>query len=248
MGSLVQLYGDALTRIVAAMHATGAFDDLLEQLARDELVSSLLILHGLHPLTTEARIEQALTKVRPYLGSHGGNVELVGLREGVARLRLEGTCHGCPSSQITMKLAVERAIEEAAPEIVGIEVEGQPAAAAEVYQLGGGAGEWRELTATPALAPGELALVELDGAHLLLARLDQTLYAYQDACPTCGASLGEAGVVGGVLTCPSCGRRYDLHHAGREVTGASPHLEPVPLLATGDAVKIALPLPQPCRS
>src|SRR5689334_3324392 len=83
VGSLVQLYGDALTRIVAAMHETAAPEHLLEQLAEDELVASLLILHGLHPLTTEARIERALGKVRPYLGSHGGNVELVGLRDGV---------------------------------------------------------------------------------------------------------------------------------------------------------------------
>jgi Fe-S cluster biogenesis protein NfuA/nitrite reductase/ring-hydroxylating ferredoxin subunit len=247
VGSLVQLYGEALTRTVEVMRAAEG-GRLLGQLAEDELVASLLILHGLHPLSTEARIERALESVRPYIGSHGGNVQLVALRDGVARLRLEGSCHGCPSSQVTMKLAVERAIEDAAPEVVGIEVEGQPDTGDALYQIGGAAGEWRELDASPALAPGELAPVEVDGAHLLLARIEQGLYAYLDACPACGALLGDAAVTGVALICPSCARKYDLQHAGRETTQGDQHLEPVPLLAANGVIKIALPARQPCRS
>lgn len=62
--------------------------------------------------------------MRPYLGSHGGDVKLLGVADGVVRLRLERSCHGCPSSTVTMKLAVEKAIAEAAPEIARIAVEG----------------------------------------------------------------------------------------------------------------------------
>ena len=87
-------------------------------------MASLLLVHGLHPYDVETRVEQALDGVRPYLGSHGGDVELLGVTDdGVVRLRLLGSCDGCPSSSVTLKLAVEEAIEAAAPEVDGIEVE-----------------------------------------------------------------------------------------------------------------------------
>ena len=133
---LMRLYGAGLNRILEIVHeeigesgeagesGAAAADRFFDRLADDGLVSGLLVLHGLHPLDLETRILRALDRVRPYLGSHGGDVTLLGVDEGVVRLRLEGSCHGCPSSTVTMKLAVERAIEEAAPEISGIAVEG----------------------------------------------------------------------------------------------------------------------------
>src|SRR4029450_9981803 len=76
------------------------------------------------PKDTETRVVEALDKVRPYLGSHAGGVELLGVDpEGVVHLRLEGSCDGCPSSTMTVKLAIERAIEEAAPEVIAVEAE-----------------------------------------------------------------------------------------------------------------------------
>ena len=79
---------------------------------------SLLVVHGLHPDDVGTRVERALDGVRPYLGSHGGDVELLGVTDdGVVRLRLLGSCDGCPSSSVTLTLAVENAIQEAAPEV-----------------------------------------------------------------------------------------------------------------------------------
>jgi Fe-S cluster biogenesis protein NfuA len=116
---VVELYGAGLERTVEL-----AGPEVTERLAGDELVASLLILHGLHPKDTRTRVVEALDKVRPYLGSHAGGVELLGVDpEGVVRLRLEGSCDGCPSSVQTVKLAIERAIEEAAPEVTAVEVE-----------------------------------------------------------------------------------------------------------------------------
>ena len=89
----------------------------------DELVASLLVLHGLHPKDTEARVVEALDQVRPFLGSRQRGRAARGQPEGVVRLRLEGSCDGCPSSTMTVKLAIERAIEEAAPEVTAVEVE-----------------------------------------------------------------------------------------------------------------------------
>jgi Fe-S cluster biogenesis protein NfuA len=116
---VVELYGAGLERTVEL-----AGPDALERFVGDELVASLLVLHGLHPKDTRTRVVEALDQVRPYLGSHAGGVELLGVEpEGVVRLRLEGSCDGCPSSTQTVKLAIERAIEQAAPEVTAVEVE-----------------------------------------------------------------------------------------------------------------------------
>jgi Fe-S cluster biogenesis protein NfuA len=69
-------------------------------------------------------VRQALEGVRPYLGSHGGDVELLGVEDGVARLRLAGTCNGCPSSTVTLQNAIEEALLKAAPDLERIDAEG----------------------------------------------------------------------------------------------------------------------------
>ena len=87
----------------------------------DDVVSGLLLLHGLHPAEVEERILAALEAVRPMLHSHGGNVEFVELSGGTVRLRLLGSCHSCPSSTVTMRQTVEEAIFARAPEVTVVE-------------------------------------------------------------------------------------------------------------------------------
>lgn len=121
---LLAMQGTGLERVLACAQAAGASPERLgEKLREDPLVESLLVLHGLHPLPLADRIEQALDEVRPYLGSHAGGVELLGVEEGVVRLKMIGTCVGCPSSRVTIDHAIRRAVEEAAPEVTRIEVE-----------------------------------------------------------------------------------------------------------------------------
>jgi Fe-S cluster biogenesis protein NfuA len=127
--ALLDLYGEGLARIAA-----GA-PDAVAELAGDELVAHLLLLHGLHPVPLEERVRGALDEVRPYLAAHGGDVELLGVSEGVAQLRLQGSCNGCPSSAVTLKLAVEEAIHKAAPDIEGIEAEGAAEPAPGLLQI-----------------------------------------------------------------------------------------------------------------
>jgi Fe-S cluster biogenesis protein NfuA len=118
--SLVQMYGAGLERMLEIVGAETA-----RKLAGDPLVGALLVVHDLHPLTTMERVRGALDEVRPYLGSHAGGVELLGVDDaGVVRLRLEGNCHGCPSSQVTATMAIERAILKDAPEVTKVLVEG----------------------------------------------------------------------------------------------------------------------------
>src|SRR5437764_5298827 len=123
--ALLDMYGEGLARlleITAETEASGLA--LIDTFANDELLSSLFMLHGLHPLDIETRITQALDEVRPYLKSHGGNVEFVRVEDDIAHLRLEGSCHGCPGSTVTLKLAIEEAIYKAAPDLDGLQVEG----------------------------------------------------------------------------------------------------------------------------
>jgi Fe-S cluster biogenesis protein NfuA len=120
---ITELYGSGLARVLELIGADAPA--MIERLAADELVSSLLVVHGLHPDGVPARVEQALESVRPFLAQHGGDVELLDIDEtaGAVLLRLLGSCDGCPSSAVTLQSAVERAIVEAAPEIQRIDVE-----------------------------------------------------------------------------------------------------------------------------
>jgi Fe-S cluster biogenesis protein NfuA len=128
--AVVELYGEGLRRVVVAGGLGGVA-------AADEVVSHLLLVHDLHPVPVEARVQEALDGVRPYLGTHGGDVELLGVEDGVARLRLEGTCNGCPSSAVTLRNAIEEAVLRAAPDLERIDAEGvaEPAAQPALLQI-----------------------------------------------------------------------------------------------------------------
>jgi Fe-S cluster biogenesis protein NfuA len=120
---VTELYGAGFARAIEL--ARQQAPELLAAFVDDELVASLLLVHGLHPESVDNRVEAALVAVRPFLAQHGGDVELLGIDEdlGAVKLRLLGSCDGCPSSASTLKGAVEVAITDAAPEIVRIVVE-----------------------------------------------------------------------------------------------------------------------------
>lgn len=246
---LVEMYGEGLTRLVAALDP-----DQVTRLAEDNLVESLLLLHDLHPLDVDARVQRALDRIRPYLGSHAGGVEYLGVEDGVARLSLQGSCDGCASSTLTVKMAIEGAVREAAPELTGIEVAGVVESATPLLQVGMGPPPgWAE-PAQPSLADGGwVALpdlgppttrpvaVDLDGVAVLVCAVRGTLYAYRDACAGCGSSLADSPLAVATLTCKSCGARFDVRLAGRGLDEATHHLEPLPLLTDSAGVRVAVP-------
>jgi Fe-S cluster biogenesis protein NfuA len=125
IGTVLELYGAGLERVLGIVDDAG--DDALpvrQALLDDGVVSSLLLIHGLYPITLEERVVEALDSVRPFLASHGGNVELLSVEDGVARLRLEGSCNGCPASAETLENALKEAIDATAPDLLGLQVEG----------------------------------------------------------------------------------------------------------------------------
>jgi Fe-S cluster biogenesis protein NfuA/nitrite reductase/ring-hydroxylating ferredoxin subunit len=248
--ALLDLYGEGLARLVerVADHDDG---EIARALATDELVSHLLLLHGLHPVPLAVRVREALDEVRPYLDSHGGDVELLGVEDGVARLRLDGSCSGCPSSAVTLKLAIEAAIQKAAPDLERVEAEGAAAPEpspglvslpmAQTAQAPPQPEPAWTTAAIPELAENQPLVRDVAGEAVLFVRRKGSVYAYRPGCPGCGRSLGDGVVHGGELVCCDCGHRYDVRRAGRGVDAPDLHLEPVPLLVDRPgAVKVAL--------
>ena len=158
------------------------------------------MIHDLYPVPIEERVMQALDTVRPYMESHGGNVELLGIEDGVAKLRLEGSCKSCRASSSTLELAVRQALQEAAPDLLGMDVEGiveeedaeVTGVPLPIVQMNG-TPSWHTLDID---APELLAATAVDGMSLVVANVDGTLLAYRNECASCGSSL-EGGQLDG---------------------------------------------------
>jgi Fe-S cluster biogenesis protein NfuA len=123
---LVGLYGRGIERLLELCDEAGALDDRLRSLiCADDLVSSLLVLHGLHPASADARLRAALDRARPHLSPHGAEVELVGIdADGTARLRLRAGRAACASTRAAIEAAIRACVEAAVPEVGRIEVDG----------------------------------------------------------------------------------------------------------------------------
>jgi Fe-S cluster biogenesis protein NfuA len=237
VAAIVDLYGAGLARVVQTLSEAGAAGaEIQRRLIQDGVVASLLLVHDLYPVDLETRVLEALASVRPYMESHGGNVELAGIDEGVARLRLVGHCHGCPASAATLELAIKDALDEHAPDLVGLEVEGvaQPQAAPTTAT-------WVGLEEAGDVATGELKTLTARGVDLIVANVAGTMLAYRSECAACDASLDDATLAAEILTCDRCKHGFVLTEAGRAVGSDDLHLEPVPLLRrTGLELAVAL--------
>lgn len=236
-------HGQGLSRMLQVVADAGPGGKIIvERLIHDEAVRGLLLIHGLHPVDLETRLREALAKVRPYMESHGGNVELVSLAGDVARLRLQGTCQSCPSSAVTLELAVRNAVEEACPDLMGFEVEG--AAPARPPQTANQESaikppDWIVLEVQDELLNGDVKIVEAAGVSLALCKADGNLYAYRNLCPSCGLTFDPNTLQKGWLVC-RLGHQYDVRRAGGGVDNTAMHLDPFPLLVEDGLVKVSV--------
>jgi Fe-S cluster biogenesis protein NfuA/nitrite reductase/ring-hydroxylating ferredoxin subunit len=249
VGVLLELYGEGLARMMEVVAEGDERERTFDAFAEDELVSHLLLLHGLHPLDLETRVVRALEEVRPYLLSHGGNVELLGVEEGVARLRMQGSCSGCPSSTVTLKLAIEEAIQKTAPDLERIQAEGvaeepRPTIIAgptlrkkEKKRPQEDGASWTVVGGLPQLSSGGVLVKDVSGEPVLFLKLGDDFYAYRHLCPGCGESLERGRLDGAELACSGCSHRYDVRRAGRCLDDSQLHMEPIPLLVEEVAVE-----------
>jgi len=241
--SVLSFYGRGLARILELVDQAGPDGDKVRStLIHDPGVRGLLLIHGLHPISLEERLTEALNKVRPYMESHGGNVELLSLENEYAKLRLQGHCKTCPSSTVTLELAVRAAIEEACPDLAGFEVEGikngNEHSSAPFEHTPNAAPEWARIESANELANGKFMSVRTEVDPLLICKIDDQLYAYRDHCPACNLPLHLGNMKDGLIIC-SLGHRFDVRHAGSSLDDTDLHLDPLPLLTQDGVVKVA---------
>jgi hypothetical protein len=127
--TLLDVHGAALEKILALIVRQGEPGQaILNGLVHDDLVGRLLLLHGLHPVDLETRIQQALDQARPWLRVHGANVHLERASQEAIRLRLKG-------GGDDVRNLLERALLDAAPDVLRIEFVDADAAAHRLLSL-----------------------------------------------------------------------------------------------------------------
>lgn len=247
--ALEAVHRAGLVTIVRRMRADDRAREVLFELVDEPEVRLLLSLHGIiraDPLTEAKRV---LDAVRPQLQSHGGDVELANVDEGVAYVRLSGACNGCSMSSVTLRNTVEEALVNNVPSIGKVEVlptepsptliplgeigMGAPAdEAAEEEQVERG---WVRTTPVSDLTDGKLtpmSLVSVDGAQheVIVVLIDGRLSAYTNACAHEGRPLDGALIdtEAGTLTCPWHGFCFDAL-SGECMSAPGAQLEQLPL-------------------
>jgi Fe-S cluster biogenesis protein NfuA len=127
MESLMALHGAGFERILEIAANSGeAGESIIRKCGRDELVSCLLLLYGLHPENLNARVTRALEKLRSNLEPHAAKAELISISEEGAvtvRLHVKPNGGGCGSTAATLKATLEAALQDAAPDATSILVE-----------------------------------------------------------------------------------------------------------------------------
>jgi nitrite reductase/ring-hydroxylating ferredoxin subunit/Fe-S cluster biogenesis protein NfuA len=208
------LHGEALGRLIRALKTDPAALTALKAAACDEVVYAVLRRHGLLKPSLNERVETALQLIRPMLGAHGGDVEIVRIDPPRVELRFTGACDGCAASALTFQAGVRKAIQDACPEITNI---------VQVKGLGGDAGahfvspfthavqgRWIAACALHELPENGLRALEIGGQKVVLFRRGPAVTCFQNACAHLGLEIHAGAVDDGVVTCPHHGFRYDL--------------------------------------
>jgi hypothetical protein len=140
--TFMDLHGAVLDRSLEIIVGAGDVGmQIIDEMGRDPLVGSVLVLHGLHPDDLETRVTKAVERLQSKLRREGSQVELLGIEDGAASLRVTPPEHACGSTSKTLRTTVEDAIYSAAPDIASLNIaglEGKPASGFVAVELLGG--------------------------------------------------------------------------------------------------------------
>ncbi len=211
----------------------------------DPHVALLFQLYDLGEGGDRRRADRVLDHVRPYIESHGGQLDVVDAQGGVVSVRLSGACSGCQGSTATLRHVVEEALRAELDDFVRLEVVEPPRPTPNLIpvnkiervarpRLG-----WRPVLAVAELGEGELRTIEVDSAAVLLADVGGEVYAYRSACPGTPMPLDAATVDGDVLVCPWHGCRFSLR-GGRRLDRDGPALETMPVAVADGEVRVGV--------
>ncbi len=142
MQTLMELHGAALDRSLEIIVGTGDSGmRIVDEMARDPLVGSVLVLHGLHPDDLETRVAKTVERLQTKLQRDGSQVELLGIEDGAVSVKVTPPEHACASTSKTLRTAIEDAIYGAAPDIASLTItglDGRPASGFVAVELLGG--------------------------------------------------------------------------------------------------------------
>jgi Fe-S cluster biogenesis protein NfuA/nitrite reductase/ring-hydroxylating ferredoxin subunit len=234
-----------LLELVDAIHRP-ALELIAEGRADHPLAQALLAVYGLTEVDDAMLVEEALDEVRPYIHSHGGEVELVGVDEGVVRVRMTGSCDGCVASTATLKRGIEEALRANYPdfrEVVAETPEGGGGGAAQLLQIEGVETARRPVFAAAGaeheVPLGGLKAVEVDGVAVVLANVDGEIYAFRDACPVDGMTLHGGRLADAVLVCPWHNCAFDAR-SGQRLDEEGDGLAVAPVAVRDGEVQVAV--------
>ncbi|WP_322490229.1 NifU family protein [Chloroflexus sp.] len=224
----------ALTTIVRRLKQDPRGKELLLELVEDPAVYALLVMHGIVRADPLTRARRVLDGARPYMQSHGGDAELVDVCDGVAYVRLHGSCNGCSLSAFTLRKHVEEALLREVPEITRLEVVNDQATPAilraEAQEVPAIEKGWVRGPAVAKVPPGQMVSFASERGSVLIVNLANRLSAYRNACAHQGRPL-DGGMLdpdAGTLTCPWHGFCFDVQ-SGECLTAPQAQLEPFPL-------------------
>lgn len=232
-----------LKALVRLLRSTAEGKELLYRAVDDPAIYALFLLHGIIQPDVYARVAAALEEVRPYLRSHGGDVELVKVENETVYVRLQGACSGCSLSALTLKQGVEETIKARVPEIRHVAMADEEITSGymppSAMDESGGLEQkgWLKGPAADELSEEIPFRLVKDGHDVLVVRHNGKVMAFRNQCPHMGISLERGMVDGTFITCPGHGFRFDLT-TGECVTVPHVQLELFPVRVEGQHVWI----------
>ncbi len=243
------LHKEALTRLIRCLKQEPAAMTLLKEALGDEVIYAVLRRHGIVKASLHERLEDALDTVRPYLESHGGNVELVSVSPpDTVEIRLLGACDGCPASSLTLREGVEKAIQEHCPEIENIKkakggltakpVDGITVNFVSPFAKPEDAG-WIYACNLDDIPEADIKSATIDGNEVLLSRFEDRVTCYQNACAHMAMPMDMGEVTEGILTCPHHGFQFSLQ-SGECLTVPEVQLHTHAVRVKGSSVEVKI--------
>ncbi len=244
------LHKEALTRLIRALRAEPAAMQVLQGAISDDVIYAVFRHLELIKPSLPERLEDALNSVRPYLQSHGGDVELVEITSPKAvTIRLIGACDGCPASGLTLREGVEKAIKEHCPEITDIQKTkggfsntspngSQTVNFVSPFARSDDVG-WIYAARLDEIPEGGLKTASIDEQSVLLSRFEDKVVCYQNACAHMGMPLDGGELRDGILTCPFHAFEYSLE-SGECLTAPEVQLQTHAVRVKGDRVEVKL--------
>lgn len=212
--AIEELNKEALKRLIRALKDDPASHARMREALGDPLIYGVLRFHGLVKEPLHARIEKALDEVRPFMATHGGNVELVAVKPpDTVEIRLTGSCHGCPASSQTLTEGVEKAIHAHCPEIVHINQVSKGASESQHGSVKNGESVvhfispfalhaksgWVDAASLDEIPEGGVIERKIKGRSMLLSKQGNRVSCFDNSCAHLGMPLKMGEVRGGVI-------------------------------------------------